>query len=104
MDGRMPMTLLQIGVAVAAMVGFAFAPPARGRMLLVPLSSGAAAKLPAAAVNGGAKLLGSGPVGGSLVVIAERDRLGALSLADGVIILSAPPLLCGGAAERGSEA
>ncbi|MES2497337.1 MAG: hypothetical protein V4618_14585 [Pseudomonadota bacterium] len=99
----MPMTLVQIGVAVAAMVGFAFAPPARGRMLLVPLSPAAAARLPSAAVSGGAKLLGSGPIGGSLVVVAERQRLGAMSVVDGVIILSAPPLLCGGSAERERE-
>lgn len=104
MDGRTPMALVQIGAVVAAMIGFAFAPPARGRMLLVPLSPAAAAALPAAAVNGGAKLLGSGPVAGSLVVMAERARLNAVSPADGVIILSAPPLLCGAAARGGSEA
>ena len=96
MDGRRPMTFVQIGAVVAAMAGFAFAPPARGRMLLVPLAPGAAAKLPAAAVTGGARLLGMGPVPGSLVVVADRARLGGVSLADGMVILSAPPLLCGG--------
>lgn len=90
------MTLVQIGAVVAAMAGLAFAPPARGRMLLVPLAPGGAAKLPAAAVAGGAKLLGTGPVPGSLVVVADRARLDGVSLADGMVILSAPPLLCGG--------
>jgi len=103
MDGRTPMTLVQIGAVVAAMVGLAFAPPARGRMLLIPLSPRAATALPAAVVDGGAKLLGTGPVPGSLVVMADRARLGAVSLADGVIILSAPPSLCGGVGQRGYE-
>jgi hypothetical protein len=97
------MVMVQVGMVVAAMLGFAFAPPARGRMMLVPLSSGAAARLPAAAVDGGAKLLGPGPLAGSLVVMAERARLAAVSLADGVIILSAPALFCGAAAGEGSE-
>lgn len=96
------MTLVQIGAALAAMLGFAFAPPAQGRMLLVPLSSGAAASLPAVAVDGGAKLLGQGPTTGSLVVMADRARL-KLSPVRGVIILSAPAFLCGAAGE-GSEA
>lgn len=96
MDGRMPMALVQIGAVVAAMVALAFAPPARGRMLLVPLAPRAAAKLPAAAVAGGARLLGTGPVTGSLVVVADRAQLGGVSLADGMIILSGPALLCGG--------
>lgn len=95
MDGRTPLTLAQVGMVVAAMLGLAFAPPARGRMLLVPLSSHAAATLPAAALDGGAKLLAAGPVPGSLVVVADRARLGGVSLAAGMVILSAPPLLCG---------
>ncbi len=94
----MPMTLAQIGAVIAALIGFAFAPPAQGRMLLIPLSSGAAARLPAAAVDGGAKLLGRGPVGGSLIVVADRARLTAVSPAMGMIILSAPAFLCGSAA------
>nr|WP_047166645.1 hypothetical protein [Sphingomonas sp. Y57] len=92
----MSLTLVQIGAVVAAMIGLAFAPPARGRMLLVPLSAAAAARLPAAALADGAKLLGAGPVPGSLVVVADRAQLGKVSPGDGVIILSAPPLLCGG--------
>lgn len=103
MDGRMSLTLIQTGAVIAAMVGFAFAPPARGRMLLVPLSPGSAAALPAAAVNGGARLLGVGPIAGSLVVVGQRARLNGVSLADGVIILSAPPLLCGSAATEEGE-
>ncbi|MBO9377714.1 hypothetical protein GG804_13140 [Sphingomonas histidinilytica] len=101
MDGRTPLTLAQIGMVVAVMLGLAFAPPARGRMLLVPLSTRAAAMLPAAAVDGGARLLGAGPFRGSLVIVADRKRLGGVSLADGMIILSAPPLLCGAAEAKG---
>jgi len=102
MDVRLFQTLGQTGAAILAMGGLAFAPPASGRMLLVPLSPSAVAMLPAAAVDGGARLLGKGPLAGSLVVEADRDRLNGVSLTSGVVVLAAPATLCGGATDGGA--
>lgn len=85
----------QIGASVLGLVALALVPPARGRMVLVPLWPGGAVRLAAAAVERGARLVATGPVAGSLVVEGERARLAPL-LARGVVPLSATALDCGG--------
>ncbi len=86
---RLAVTIaLQLGVTLGGLAGIAFAPPAQGRILLVPLTASAEARLPASALGHDAVLLGSGPIRGSLVVMAGRDtptwtmlRLGVLPVA-----------------------
>lgn len=90
-----PIAWVQLGLALAALCAFAFAPPAQGRMLLVPLTAAAADSAAASARASGALLLGRGPLPGSLVVMGVRDDFGALPLAGGILIMSAPVLLCG---------
>lgn len=94
-----PIALAQLCLVATALVAFAFAPPAQGRMLLVPLTAAAASSVAVDARGAGAALLGRGPVPGSLVVMGTRDRFAALSLARGILILAAPALLCGTQAE-----
>lgn len=77
-------------------MGLVLAPPVQGRMLLVPLFGQASAS--AVAVDAGARLVARGRFGGSLVVMGERGRLGPAALLQGVLVLSAPALLCGAAA------
>lgn len=82
----------QIAIGVAALAMLAFAPPARGAMLLVPLVSDApAARL---ARDGHALLLGQGPAG-SLVIRGDRQTLFWPLLQAGVLAIAAPALLCG---------
>jgi len=100
MSGRVPyprasaflIQLLAIVGAMALMVG---TPPAAGRMMLVPLSAGAARGMVALAIDRGATLVGPGPLPGSLVVDGRRtDLLGGL-VRHGVALVAAPAAGCG---------
>jgi len=95
MNVGFPIFWAQTGVALASLVGFAFAPPDHGRMLLLPLTDAAAAEVPSMALDRHALLVAPGPIRGSLVVIAERGGLERAALAKGILVLSAPSLLCG---------
>jgi hypothetical protein len=79
-----------LGTAAVAVAS----PPAVGTAMLVPLTRTAAARLAANAVSGDARLVGTGPLPGSLVVAGTRAKLRA-ALGPGVLILAAPPSGCG---------
>jgi hypothetical protein len=83
---------VQGGVLGAAAVAVA-APPAAGPLLLVPVTDAAAATMVADAVAGGARLVGPGPLPGSLVVSGTRSKV-AHALGRGVLVLAAPPVGC----------
>lgn len=85
----------QLAIGIGATFLVAFAPPARGSMLLVPLISDApAARL---ALESDALLIGRGPAG-TMIVRAERDALFWPLLRVGVLTLAAPAAMCGKAA------
>jgi hypothetical protein len=85
---------LQLALAAALPAALAFAPPAEGRMILVPLWPQAADRLVARSAAAGARLVGHGPLPRSLVVSGRRAAL-APAMAAGVLILAAPPAGCG---------
>ena len=87
--------LALVGLALACA---AFWPPSQGRMLLVPMLPGAADRLLAQAIEGGARLLGDGPLPGSFVVTGTHPAIAAALRGRAILILAAPPALCGGAA------
>ena len=87
------LVLGQTGGILVAMGALAFQPPAHGRIMLMPLTADAAAKLAPMAVDNGAELIGRGPLGGSLVVSGDRARLAKLQAA-GILLLAAPPSGC----------
>jgi len=89
---------LQIAGTLLALSALAFHPPAIGRMLLIPLTDAAAARIASRAVSGGAALIATGPVHGSLVVSGERGKLSAAFADNAVLIFAAPPAICGAAA------
>jgi|GEM_PF-627686 len=91
---HMPL-LVQLGAAVFGLLILALAPPARGTMLLVPLTMSARARVAALAVEHGAALLGRGPIGGSLLVRGSRAELSMALLAQGVLSLGARSPSCG---------
>ncbi|NYT42932.1 hypothetical protein HZY97_19315 [Sphingomonas sp. R-74633] len=88
----------QLALVLLALLCAAFWPPAQGRMLLVPVSSGAATHMLARAVDGGAQLLGTGPIPGSFVITGSHLAVASALTGEAVLILAAPPALCGGVA------
>ena len=90
-SGHAPLLILQIGGVALGLASLAFAPPASGRMLLVPLTADAAHRLIPAAVAHGALLIGPGPLPASYIVIGERARI----VAQGVVPIAAPAAGCG---------
>ena len=83
--------VVQLALASLALAVVAFAPPAHGRMLLVPLDG---RPIGTAAIAGRqATPLKSGPLPGSLVVAGDRNLLQGL-WAQRVLVLAAPAALC----------
>ena len=93
--------LVQLALLLAGLGAIALAPPARGAMLLVPLTGQARADLPGLAIGRGALLLGQGPLSGSLVVRGDRARLGATLLRRGILSVAAPEIFCGRVVAQG---
>jgi hypothetical protein len=70
------------------------APPAEGAMLIVPSFAGPAAAIDAA-IRADARLIGRGPLPGSVVVRGRRDAMLAGVVAAGAIVIAARPMGCG---------
>jgi hypothetical protein len=86
----------QLTLAMTALLLVAFAPPAQGRMLLVPIDG---KPIPAAMVEGHhATPLKPGPLEGSWIVEGQRDALAGLFASEGIVVLAAPEAICGGTA------
>jgi hypothetical protein len=90
--GKTGPIVVQLVLAMLALLVVAFAPPNRGRMLLVPLDGQAVSRV--AIANAAATPLKAGPLPGSWVVDGDRERLSSL-WAQKVIVLAAPAVLCG---------
>ncbi|OSZ63007.1 hypothetical protein CAP40_18270 [Sphingomonas sp. IBVSS2] len=88
----------QLALAGLVVACAAFWPPSQGRMLLVPMLPGAADRMLAQAIDGGAQLLGDGPLPGSFVVTGTHFAIASALRGRAILILAAPPALCGGAA------
>jgi hypothetical protein len=88
------LTGLQVGLAASALGALLLAPPAHGRMMLVPLTPAAARALPAAIFDGNTRLIASGTLPGSLVVEGDRHFLESL-LHRATLTLATPLAGCG---------
>ncbi len=86
---------IQFGFALCLVPALVLAPPAHGRILLVPLMPGSGVHLAADVLARGARLVAPGPIGGSLIVDGDRDRIVAGLLRRGVVPVSATVLDCG---------
>ena len=85
----------QLLLALFSFAAFVLAPPARGAMLLVPLTPRAGARLPMLSIEHGALLLKQGPLVGSLIVRGDRAELAGAMLRQAILPLAAPEILCG---------
>ena len=82
---------IQLALTLLALAAVAFAPPAQGRMLLVPIDGRPVSEVTIAEMR--ATPLRRGPLPGSWVVDGERRRLAGL-WAQHVLVLAAPAALC----------
>lgn len=92
--------MAQATLSLALLLTLALRPPAEGAMLVVPLGPAGEGRLADVALDHGGKLLGAGPVGGSLVIYGRRAALQPAFRAAHAIVLAAPAMLCGDAAAR----
>lgn len=92
---------LQIALCLPGIALLGLAPPAEGRMLVVP-ADGDAGRVLAWAVAGGALGVGPGPLPGSLTVSGRRDRLAPLAWRHRALLLAASLPGCGPATEARS--
>ncbi|AQR73547.1 hypothetical protein [Sphingomonas sp. LM7] len=88
----LPLQLLGASTALSAI---AFAPPAEGELLLVPLAGQNADSATVWATALGARIVGRGPLPGSLTVQGKTATLAAAALRHATLIVAAPPAACG---------
>jgi hypothetical protein len=86
---------LQLAAAGAAFAAIALAPPAEGELLLVPLAGQSADSVTVWATRAGARIIGRGPLPGSLAVEARTSALAGAALRHATLITAAPPAACG---------
>ncbi len=89
-----PSLILQTAGIVLGLAILAAAPPASGRMLLVPVTARGAAELVPLATRSGSLLIGPGPLPRSYVVMGDA-RLAAATAGHAIITLAAPFAGCG---------
>ena len=82
------------------MLAGVLAPPVRGDMLAIPLTTTSGHGLAAGVIAVGAIPVGKGQIEGALVVRGDRDRLAWPMLARGVLLLAAPDFLGAGKGGR----
>ncbi|HYC94392.1 MAG TPA: hypothetical protein VEB39_01710 [Sphingomicrobium sp.] len=92
--GKTGPIIVQLALAMLVLAVMAFAPPAQGRMLLVPLDGRPVSR--AAIERLAATPLKNGPLPGSWVVDGNRKQLSSL-WAQNVVVLAAPAALCASA-------
>ena len=92
------MMIGQLTLGMSALLLAAFAPPAQGRMLLVPIDGEPISE--AAVKTYRVTALKPGPIGGSWIIEGRRDDLAGLFSSEGIIVLAAPAAICGGPVSR----
>jgi hypothetical protein len=92
--GKTGPIVVQLALAMLALLAVAFTPPAQGRMLLVPLDGQPVSQ--ATIIGLRATPLVPGPLPGSFVVEGDRQMLSGL-WARRVLVLAAPAALCSSA-------
>ena len=85
---------VQCALLLTGSAMLALAPPARGPMLLLPVSAGAGEAINLSLAQG-ARLIGRGAFRGSVVVDGDRAAILPALLRHGTIVLAASPVLCG---------
>ena len=89
------------GLLLVGLIALYIAPPAQGRMLLLPLTDRGRDNLAALAIKNGALLVATGPASGSMLVEGRRDQLMTPLLRRGILVMAARTGGCGGEGRYG---
>lgn len=85
----------QLATVAMSLVILTAAPPAEGRMLLVPVTDAAARRIVPLLIHHGGTIVAAGPIAGSLVVDGTRaDLLGPAARA-AILAVATPDRGCG---------
>ena len=97
MVGHVPRILVlgQIGLTAVTLVVATLWPPVSGRMLLIPLTGADRNATTVVALAGGARLVGAGPLPGSMVIVGDRARIMRQGQRGRFAAMAAPPAGCG---------
>lgn len=82
-------------IGVAALAAFTAAPPVEGKMLLVSLSGETEAEITGWTIDHGLRIVGRGPIAGSLVVAGRSREIMGAAFTHGKILTAAPAAGCG---------
>lgn len=93
--------VVQAILVVAAAGGMMVAPPATGRMLLVPLNGDDRNALARLATDAGVALVDAGPFADSLIVSGDRSALMGAMVQGRMLVLRAAAGGCGSTAKQG---
>ena len=85
---------VQCLIGIAALMAMARPPLTTGKILLVPLTPAAGGTLAPLAVAHGARLIGTGPLPGSLIVFADGRTLIPPLLRQGIVSVASPSAGC----------
>lgn len=86
---------MQAGCIILALLTLAFYPPAKGNMLIVPVTESGKRDMFRIATHNGAFLMGRGPFDNSYVINGSRAELAPALLKNGILVMSATPAGCG---------
>ncbi|MCE7797589.1 hypothetical protein LWE61_13640 [Sphingobium sufflavum] len=93
--GRYGIAIVQLVLVLVLAGAMIVAPPAKGRILLVPLDGGGRDGLARVALGAGAALVDAGPFRNSLIVSGERSALLAAMRDGHMLVLRAAAGGCG---------
>jgi hypothetical protein len=85
---------IQLAIASAVFVTTIVAPPASGTMIAIPVAPSAHSQVARWATEADGKIVGSGRIPGSLVILGDRDRLLPAAIFNHALLLRAPAFLC----------
>ncbi len=89
------MLFVQVALVVVTLGAMALAPPREGPMLVIPLGNTAIGETMGWALPEGVAFLGQGPLPGSILVYAKRERLAAGAWKHTSLLIKAPETFCG---------
>ena len=85
----------QIVIVAVTLAVLVFAPPAKGQMMLVPLTGAAARNVTDIALQNTNRLVSTGTIDGSLIILGHRPAILHSLLDRGVLVLAVPNSGCG---------